>query len=160
MGIECRVPSIGCSMISRHVGKTDGPIFDAACGTGIIGEVLKILGYQQISGSDLSPAMLRTAETHTAYQRLYEHDLGNPIPESDNSFSAVVCFGSLGPGHAPADCLDEFIRITRKGGHVIFNIRAETYDSQELKGKVDDLTAKGMWVLVDQSPIFRSYYLV
>ncbi len=104
--------------------------------------------------------MLKYAETLSSYDRLYEHDLGEPLPEPDNAFAAVTCFGSLGPGHAPARCLDEFVRITKPGGHVIFNTRAETYPEQDLKAKVDALTVAGAWSLIDQSPIFRSYYFI
>jgi SAM-dependent methyltransferase len=160
IGNGYRVPGIGCALLSRHVDRNGGPIFDAACGTGIVGGILELLGYQQIVGSDLSPAMLKATELLTAYQRLYEHDLNNPLPETDSMYNALVCFGSLGLGHAPASCLDEFIRVTRSGGHIVFNIRAETYAKQELKGKVESLTTSGAWNLVDQSPIFQSYYLV
>ena len=160
IGNGYRVPGIGCALFSRHVDRNAGPVFDAACGTGIVGGMLELLGYQQIVGSDLSHAMLKAAESLTAYQRLYEHDLNNPLPEADSTYNAVVCFGSLGPGHAPAGCLDEFIRVTRSGGHIVFNTRAETYAEQELRGKVESLTASGAWNVVDQSAIFRSYYLV
>jgi len=63
----------------------------------------------------------------------------------------------VAPGHAPAKCMDEFVRITRSGGHIIFNIRAETYPEQELKQAVDAFSETGAWKMVDQSLIFRSY---
>ena len=167
IGNGYRVPSIGCALFARNVGhKTGliynypGPIYDAACGTGIVGQMLDLLGYKQIVGSDLSPAMLKAAQTLPVYQRLYEHDLGHPLPEADDTYTAVVCFGSLGPGHAPARCLDEFIRITKPGGHIVFNTRAETYAEQDLKQKVDDLSAAGRWSLIEKSPIFQSYYFI
>ena len=160
LGNGYRVPSIGCGMIARHVGQNGGPIYDAACGTGIIGEMLGVLGYSHIDGSDLSPAMLKLAEPLQSYQRLYEHDLSLKLPEDDNTFSAVTCFGSLGPGHAPPSCLEEFVRVTHPGGHVIFNTRADTYDTQDLKTTVDDLSAAGAWVEVERSKVFRSYYFV
>jgi SAM-dependent methyltransferase len=160
IGNGYRVPGIGCALFARHVDRNGGPVFDAACGTGIIGGVLDLLGYQDLVGSDLSPAMLELADTLSVYQNLYEHDLANPLPEADNTYNAVICFGSLGPGHAPADCLDEFVRVTRSGGHVVFNTRAETYAKQDLKNKVEEIEATGKWLLAERSPIFRSYYLV
>ena len=89
--------------------------------------------------------MLQYVGTPKPYRNVYEHDLGHVLPEKDNSFAAVTCFGSLGPGHAPAKCMDEFIRITQPGGYVVFNTRAETYPEQELKQKVDNLTEKGAY---------------
>jgi SAM-dependent methyltransferase len=158
LGNGYKVPTIGCAMIARHVDPDAGPIYDAACGTGIVGGLLELVGLQNIVGSDLSPEIFKFAEKISSYQRLYEHDLGHHLPEKDNSFAAVTCFGSLGPGHAPAKCMDEFVRITRSGDHIIFNIRAETYP--ELKQKVDALPETGAWKMVDQSLIFRSYYFV
>ena len=160
LGNGYRVPGIGCSMVARHVGLDSGPIYDAACGTGIIGGMLELVGYRKIVGCDLSPAMLKYAGLPKSYERLYEHDLGDDLPEENNSFAAVTCFGSLGPGHAPPSCMDEFIRITRPGGHIIFNTRAETYPEQKLKQKVDALSESGAWELADQSPVFRSYYFI
>jgi SAM-dependent methyltransferase len=129
-------------------------------GTGIIGGMLELLGYESIFGSDLSAAMLEFAGTPKPYSRVYEHDLGETLPEEDNQYAAVTCFGSLGPGHAPPRCMDEFIRIAKPGGYIIFNTRAETYPKQELKEKVDALTHACVWTLVDKSPIFRSYYFI
>ncbi|MBS9716936.1 class I SAM-dependent DNA methyltransferase [Pseudohalocynthiibacter aestuariivivens] len=141
IGNGFRLPTIGVAFVARHVPNDEGPILDAGCGTGLVGEALAILGYEDIVGLDISPAMLKFAERLETYNLLYEQDLGRPIPEADNSFAAVTCFGSLGPGHAPPDCLDEFIRVTRPGGHVIFNVRPDTYEEQGLRAKIDDLLA-------------------
>ena len=32
-----RLPSLGAGMFARHMGLTDGPVLDAACGTGLVG---------------------------------------------------------------------------------------------------------------------------
>jgi SAM-dependent methyltransferase len=159
IGNGFRLPSIGAAFASRYVSPGAGAILDAGCGTGLVGEALAILGYKDIVGLDISPAMIKHAEMLQTYSRLYEHDLGQPIPESDNSFEAVTCFGSLGPGHAPASCLDEFVRVTRPGGHVIFNVRPDTYVEQGLLAKISDLIAGRTVREVEQSPDFRPYLL-
>lgn len=145
--------------MARFVKNEDGPILDAGCGTGLVGETLTILGFTNIVGIDISPAMLRRAQRLSVYTRLYEHDLARAIPEPDNSFATTTCFGSLGPGHAPPDCLDEFIRVTRSGGHVIFNVRPDTYKEQGLKQKIKDLSVGTSIQLVGCSPEFRPYLL-
>ena len=114
---------------------------------------------EDIVGLDISPAMLKLAKRLETYDRLYEQNLGRPIPEAENSFAAVTCFGSLGPGHAPPDCLDEFIRVTHPGGHVIFNVRPDTYEEQGLRAKIDDLLAGPTVREVGRSPNFRPYLL-
>lgn len=159
IGNGFRLPAIGAAFVARHVPNDQGSILDAGCGTGLVGEALAILGYEKIVGLDISPAMLELADRLGIYDRLYEQDLGQPIPETDNSFSAVTCFGSLGPGHAPSACLDEFIRVTRPGGRVIFNVRPETYEEQGLKAKIDALLASPVVREVERSASFRPYLL-
>lgn len=154
-----RLPQMGAAFVARHVARDAGAILDAGCGTGLVGEAMSILGYGQITGTDISPAMMRQAETLGAYSRLFEHDLGQPLPENDDSYAAVTCFGSLGPGHAPASCLEEFIRVTRPGGHVVLNVRPETYTEQGLKARIEALSAEGKWQEIDRSPIFRPYLI-
>ncbi len=159
IGNGFRLPMIGAAFLARYVAPDDGPILDAGCGTGLVGEALAIMGYKDLAGLDISPAMIKRAEKLQSYSRLYEHDLGQPIPEKDNGFGAVTCFGSLGPGHAPPNCLDEFIRVTRPGGFVIFNVRPDTYEEQGLQAKIDDLIAGPTVREVEQSPDFRPYLL-
>jgi len=159
IGNGFRLPTIGAAFVTRHVPNDEGPILDAGCGTGLVGEALAILGYEDIVGLDISPAMLKLAKRLETYDHLYEQNLGRPIPEADNSFAAVTCFGSLGPGHAPPDCLDEFIRVTHPGGHVIFNVRPDTYEEQGLRAKIDDLLAGPTVREVGRSPNFRPYLL-
>ena len=154
-----RVPWMGAAFAARHLDPGAGPILDAGCGTGLLGEALSHLGYRDLVGADLSPEMLKCAETLGVYGRLFEQDLGTTIAAPDNAFAAVTCFGSLGPGHAPPDCLDEFIRVTRPGGHVVFNVRADTYVEQGFKTKIDALTDAGVWRPVDRSDEFRAFLL-
>ncbi|MEM7561534.1 MAG: class I SAM-dependent methyltransferase [Pseudomonadota bacterium] len=160
IGNGFRLPGIACAMIVRHVTDLTSNIYDAACGTGLIGDNLSVLGYQKIIGSDLSPAMLERAKRLGCYKKLYQCDLGQEIPEPDSAYDVTTCFGSLGPGHAPADCLDEFVRITRPGGKIIFNVRADTYAEQPLKRKVESISDAKLWKLIDSSSVFRSYYLI
>ena len=159
IGNGFRLPFIGAAFVARFVSPDTGPILDAGCGTGLVGEALAILGYNNIVGLDISPAMIRRAEQLQSYSRLYEHDLGLRIPEKDDSFGAVTCFGSLGPGHAPANCLDEFVRVTRPGGFVVFNVRPDTYEDQGLKRKIDELVAGPAVREMEQSPDFKPYLL-
>jgi len=154
-----RLPAIGAAFTARYVSNDGGPILDAGCGTGLVGEALAILGYTNIVGIDISPAMIKQAENLQAYDRLYEHDLGRPIPEGDNSFAAVTCFGSLGPGHAPPECLNEFIRVTRPAGFVIFNVRPDTYEEQGLKKKIEELVSGPTVRRVERSSDFRPFLL-
>jgi hypothetical protein len=54
-------------------------------------------------------------------------------------------------GHAPASSLDELVRITRPGGHVVFSLRPDVYEGSGFKDKHAALEASGKWTLVEVS---------
>lgn len=159
VGKGYRIPWLAAAFFARHVPLGSGPILDAGCGTGLVGEALSILGYDNVVGVDLSPEMLKLASSSGVYERHYMHDLAEPLPETDDYFAAVACIGSLGPGHAPASCLAEFIRVTRPGGKVILNVRHDTYEEQGLKAVVESHKTSKQWMQVEASPVFRPFLL-
>ena len=154
-----RLATLGTGYVARHVPKGTGPILDAGCGTGLVGEALNILGYSDITGIDISPEMLAVAEGRGVYSKIAVQDLGEPLPNPNGSFAAFLCFASFGPGHAPVDCLDELVRVVRTGGHAIFNLREDTYVEQGFEAKMTELTVKNVWREVDRSSSFRPYLL-
>ena len=154
-----RVHAIGAAFLSRYVAPGDGPVLDAGCGTGLVGECLGILGYADLVGTDISEGMLETARTLGAYKRVFQHDLGVPLPEAEGHYRAVICVGSLGPGHAPPHCVAEFARVTGPGGHVVLAPRVDTYEAQGLRATLDDLTDAGVWSLEEVSPEFQPFQI-
>jgi predicted TPR repeat methyltransferase len=95
LGNGYKVPTIGCAIIARHVDPDAGPIYDAACGTGIVGGLLELVGLQNIVGSDLSPEIFKFAEKISSYQRLYEHDLGHHLPKKTTHLRQSLVSGHL-----------------------------------------------------------------
>jgi len=152
-----RLPAMAAGYVTRYIDRGAGPILDAGCGTGLVGEALNILGYSDLEGFDLSPQMAAAAATRKVYRKLGVQELGKEIPEDNNRFEAVTCIGSFGPGHAPPASLDELVRIVRPEGHIIFNIRDDTYIEQGFKARMDALSAAGKWQLVEASPAFRAF---
>lgn len=71
IGNGYRVPGIGCAMLARHAGANSGTIYDAACGTGIVGVMLQVPDFDSVVGSDLFPSVLKYASNISAYQKLY-----------------------------------------------------------------------------------------
>ena len=83
-------PTVITCLIGRYVESQEGPILDAGAGTGILGERLASCGYNDLTGIDLSQAMLDVAEKKGVYQDLRQMVLGEHLDFSDNSFNAVV----------------------------------------------------------------------
>ena len=113
----------------------------------------------------MSAAVPSTAEpieeftTKRATVPALEAQLGQPIPVPDDHYAAFTCFGSFGPGHAPPESLDELVRVTRPGGHGIFNVRSDTYEDQGFAAKFNALSTAGAWQFVETSPDFHPYLL-
>ena len=66
VGKGYRIPWLAAAFFARHVPLGSGPILDAGCGTGLVGEALSILGYDNVVGVDLSPEMLKLASSGPA----------------------------------------------------------------------------------------------
>ena len=154
-----RVHALAAAYAARHLAPDAGPVLDAGCGTGLVGEALAILGYGPLTGLDISPEMLASAAALGVYDRLSEHELGQPIDEPDGAFAGFACFGSFGPGHAPPSSLEELVRVTRPGGVGLFNLVEATYREQGFPEAMAALEAAGRWRLRERSPAFRAYLL-
>ena len=55
--------------------------------------------------------------------------MGEPLDIPSGAFDAVICVGALTLGHAPANSLDELVRVTNPGGYVLFNLRPDHYEN-------------------------------
>lgn len=138
-------PAPMAGLVCRYVADRAAPILDAGAGTGALGEVLAILGYTALVGIDLSERMLEVARRKGVYAELRNQILGQPLDVPDDHFAATVSAGVLTVGHAPPDALDELIRVTRPGGHLIFTISTPAYESGGFKEKLAALGAAGRW---------------
>jgi len=151
------LPFLIAAWVARHVPADEGPLLDAGCGTGLSGPSLKALGYGDIAGLDLSDDMLKLAGSRNAYSELKKAMLGGPLPWPSGHFRAVFSTGVFTIGHAPASGLHELVRITRSGGHAIFTVRDQVFESGGFQAVFDELTQARKWRPVEQSPWFRCY---
>ncbi|MFN4154190.1 MAG: class I SAM-dependent DNA methyltransferase [Paracoccaceae bacterium] len=124
-----RHPSIGCALLARHAPRGAGPVLDAGCGTGLLGDWLGILGFSPVEGLDLSAGMLAVARAKGSYARLHQLALGQPLPFADGAFAAVISTGVFTTGHVGAEALPELIRITRSGGPLVLTVKTTLWDS-------------------------------
>lgn len=145
LGFGYVYPALIAGLVGRHVTDLDAPILDAGCGTGLIGVLLAALGYRDLTGIDLSEGMLERARATGIYGGLEPKVLGEPLGYEDGRFGAVFCAGVLTVGHAPACCLEELVRVTRRGGQVIFTLTRPVLEERGFKDKIDELASAGRW---------------
>lgn len=141
--------------VAERLLHLDDEILDAGAGTGLLGSTLASTGFRRLDGVDMSPGMLREAARKGVYRDLRAGTLGEPLAYETGSYDGVVSAGVLTAGHAPASSLDELVRVTRRGGHVIFTLRSD----QPLPGfddKIAELAHAGRWELIERGEEFQA----
>jgi predicted TPR repeat methyltransferase len=148
-------PAMVAAMVARHVPPTQEQVLDAGAGTGVLGEILTALGYPNIVGLDASEGMLKIADLKNNYLELTHQFLGQTLTFDDDAFALVVSSGVFTQGHAPLEGLDELVRVTRCGGHLVFSI-ARTYLDGPFEQKRQQLEQANLWRLVGHSERYNS----
>ncbi|MQX37792.1 class I SAM-dependent DNA methyltransferase [Roseospira navarrensis] len=110
---------------------TTGRVLDVGCGTGLVGQELRALGYRHVDGLDISPEMLTVAAKKGVYDRVMEGDLTARLDLPDDRYDGIVCVGTFTHGHVGPDGLRELIRVTRAGGPITFTVNDGVYDAQD-----------------------------
>jgi len=151
-----RLPTVVIGLTGRYVRNRESGILDAGAGTGLLGEVLSVMGYDNLTGLDLSAGMLEVARTKEAYRELRQMVLGEHLDFADNTFDAVISAGTFTVGHAPPKSFEELIRITKSGGSIIFSIRCDGDNGTGFLSIQELLEKQGKWRLVDMTALFHS----
>ena len=151
-----RLPGLMTALAARYVPKEEGRLLDAGAGTGLLGEWLALAGYRDIEGIDLSEGMLAIARARGVYGALAAMALGEPLDLPDDRFRAVVSAGTFGIHHAPATGLEELVRITRPGGHVLWSVRVEGMTEAGFEAETERLAAAGLWRVIEAIGPFQA----
>jgi len=130
-------------------------IYDAGCGTGLVGVELKKFGYNNYDGADLSQKLLGLVPKDL-YQTLSKVDLNQDIEIKDNTYDAVMCVGTFTFGHVKPNALNEFIRITKNQGLICFTINEGIYEEYSFDKKIEDLKKNKKWEVKE---FFKSDYI-
>ena len=148
-------PRAGAELLAKYVADKGAKVLDAGAGTGMVGEELAGQGFKRITALDMSPGMLTTAKEKGVYEALVVGELGKPLPFETDGFAGTTCIGVLTIGHAPAEALDELVRVTKAGGPVVFSMRTDFYTEGGFDVKQAALEAAGTWRLLDRGAPFQ-----
>ena len=138
-------PALVSALFARLVPDVSGAILDAGCGTGVIGEILSLAGYDAIDGIDLSRGMLKRAAARGTYRSLGRAVLGEPLEIETGVYSGVVSSGVFTVGHAPASAFDEIARILKPGGVFVVSITDPAFESGGFGDAMGRLEEAGVW---------------
>ena len=139
----------------KYANNKEIKIYDAGCGTGLVGVELKKNSYINFDGVDLSQKLLDLVP-NGLYKNLSKADLNKPLNISDNEYDAILCVGTFTFGHVKPAALDEFIRITKNKGLICFTINEGIYEEYGFDKKINELTEKNLW---KKKEFFKSNYI-
>jgi ubiquinone/menaquinone biosynthesis C-methylase UbiE len=139
----------------KYANNKEIKIYDAGCGTGLVGVELKKNSYINFDGIDLSQKLLDLVP-NGLYKNLSKADLNKPLNISDNEYDAILCVGTFTFGHVKPAALDEFIRITKNKGLICFTINEGIYEEYGFDKKINELTEKNLW---KKKEFFKSNYI-
>ena len=148
-------PKETVNTFKKYAENKDILIFDAGCGTGLVGKELKRFGYNNFHGADLSQTLLN-AVPKKLYKKLDKVDLNRPIKTQDNLYDAVMCVGTFTYAHVKPNALDEFVRITKNKGLICFTINEGIHEEYGFDKKIDELEKKKYWKKIE---FFKSQYI-
>ena len=148
-------PKETSKILNKYTSDKNIKIFDAGCGTGLVGLELKKYGFSNLYGADLSQKLLNLIPKNL-YKEVNKVDLNLPINKKDNVFDAVMCVGTFTFGHVKPNALDEFIRITKNKGLICFTINEGIYEEYKFDKKIKQLKDKNLWKEVE---FFKSDYI-
>ena len=148
-------PKETVEVLKKYTKSKDIKIFDAGCGTGLVGVELNKFGYKQYDGADLSQKLLDLVPKNL-YQKLSKVDLNKNINIKDNTYDVVMCVGTFTFGHVKPQALNEFIRITKNKGLICFTINEGIYEEYGFDKKIQKLTEEKKWKELE---FFKSDYI-
>ena len=148
-------PKETSEVFNKHAKDKTIKIFDAGCGTGLVGVELKKFGFSNFYGADLSQTLLDLVP-EGLYKSLEKVDLNKRINHDDNTFDAVMCVGTFTFGHVKPPALDEFVRITKKGGLICFTINEGIHEEYGFDKKLEQLKNENKWKEIE---FFKSDYI-
>jgi hydroxymethylglutaryl-CoA lyase len=131
-------------------------ILDAGCGDGLSGMALReaMKGNDssdcRLVGGDVTPGMSEIAKTRHCYDSLVEMNLNkklDPIEWQDNSIDMVSCVGTMTYVEPNGPCLDEFVRIVKPGGYIVYTNRTDRL--KDFRAKETELRDDGKWKLLE-----------
>ena len=148
-------PKETVNTFKKYAKNKDMLIFDAGCGTGLVGKELKKSGYNNFHGADLSKTLIDSIPSGL-YKKLDKVDLNDPIKKDDNYYDAVMCVGTFTYAHVKPNALDEFVRITKNKGLICFTINEGIHKEYGFDKKIKELKDNNKWKEIE---FFKSDYI-
>ena len=125
------------------------PILDYGCGTGLLGQELRLQGFATVDGLDPSVGMLEKARGLEMYRNLTLLDLSKELTLGGIAYQTIAACGVISTGAGPASLMDDLINLLPVGGHLSFSLNDHALVDPEYPAGVARLEANGHKKLVE-----------
>ena len=119
-------------LFREYVIDFDARVLDVACGTGLVGEELKSLGYRLVDGTDFSSEMLRAARERGVYQETFKHDFTQPLDLTDR-YDALICVGLFAFNEPQIKDLIHVLNTVKSAHYCIVTVNGAAWRELELE---------------------------
>lgn len=149
-GLGYRAPELVADAANRFVKKTDAPLLDIGCGTGLTGRAMLEGGEWTLHGLDVSREMLAQAMEKGIYDELILGDLNEPLELADDTYAGAISSGTFTHGHVKADALCEISRVLRPGAPFAFTVHSEFWDQSGFPETLDHLEKEQQLKMIER----------
>ncbi len=134
-------PEKVASMLAKNL-PLEASVLDAGCGTGKTGIALRAVGFNTIDGIDISEESLKLAKDVKVYNNIKCVDLQSfPFPLKNDQYDALISVGVSTYLPDTANTLQEFCRIVKPQGPIIFTQRTDLFMDRDVQSVLNALTA-------------------
>lgn len=123
--------------------KTDTPIADIGCGTGLVASALNFPP-EQIDGIDISADMLNISKEKNLYRSLYKVDLTKSLESIANDYGAILSAGTFTSGHLGPDPLESLLDVARNNALFVIGVKKAFFKEAGFETVLRDLDSRGL----------------
>ena len=123
-----RHPAVCAALVARYLPDLQAPLLDAGVGTGLVGDLLTLLGYQKLTGIDISNNMLDVARRKGIYSELKIADLLRDVELPFGHYAGAVAAGVFTTGHVGTRGFDTLSSLVAKNGRLVITIKSTSWD--------------------------------
>lgn len=150
-GVWEPVPIAAAIMLAEYMDDKKGTILDVGAGTGLVGVALAALGFEQIIGIDLSPAMLTQAAAKGVYSSLVCCLIDDERFRNLGRASGIIATGVFAESHAGPAELSILQESIESEGVLVFTAR------QSFLPKLQEVLEQPEWTAIGSKvmPIYE-----
>jgi len=138
----------------------DKTVLDAGCGTGIFSIIFANAGASKVTGIDISPGSLNTAQGLKEKFKLNNAEFIQQdmlkLPYPDEAFDIVWAWGTVHHTTDPFGAVSELLRVLKKGGSILLAVYTRTKLTfiHEIIRKILIRTPKRSWTALSKIMAF------